>query len=154
MANDPIQNTTPRHLSNKVNMVLRHRHVWLPMELDYRGLYYLLKFSQIWQILTVQIDNDPQHSAKATQKLLEARKLNILKRPSQSVLTIILISISLLVFPTSCGLYLYFAPYSYPSTLTSLAVPTAANHPHSMMTLLGWYWTRDEQCLVSSRNEA
>ncbi len=44
---------------------------------------------------------------------------------------------------------LYFAPFSFPSTLTSLPVPAAEKHPHSMRLLpahfLGWCSAGDEQ---------
>ena len=33
---------------------------------------------------TVQVDNDPKHTAKATQDFLKAKKWNILQWPSQS----------------------------------------------------------------------
>ncbi len=53
----------------------------------------------------------------------------------------------------SLRISLYFAPFSFPSTLTSLPVPAAEKHPHSSTPtgcyqhtlLLGWYSAGDEQ---------
>ena len=38
----------------------------------------------IGQLCTAQIDNDPKHTARATQDFLKAKKLKILKGPNQS----------------------------------------------------------------------
>ncbi len=54
----------------------------------------------------------------------------------------------------SSRISLYLAAFIFPSIATSRPVPAAEKHPHSMMlpppcfTLLGLYWTGDEQCLV------
>lgn len=52
-------------------------------------LFYLLRFSQTLLnrlLFTVQLDNDPKQTTKATQESLKdkEKKLDILQRPSQS----------------------------------------------------------------------
>ncbi len=59
----------------------------------------------------------------------------------------------------SSRISLYLAEFIFPSIATSRPVPAAEKHPHSMMlphhaSLLGLYWTGDEQCLVFSTHTA
>ncbi len=59
----------------------------------------------------------------------------------------------------SSRISLYLTAFIFPSIATSRPVPAAEKHPHSMMlpppcSLLGLYWTGDEQCLVSPQHTA
>ena len=102
-----IQNIPP-HQWSMVVIVSWRGHVWLPMELVPLYLlmmwllikaagwiikcfrqYCLLVFSQMLQNcigrrFTVQMDNDPKHTAKATKQFFKAKKWNVMQWPSQS----------------------------------------------------------------------
>ncbi len=59
----------------------------------------------------------------------------------------------------SSRISLYLAAFIFPSIATSRPVPAAEKHPtawccHHHASLLGLYWTGDEQCLVFSTHTA
>ncbi len=98
----------PPHQWSMVVVVSWRGHVWLPVELVLLyllmmwlltkaagwilkcfGQYYLLIFSQMLQnsldgASTVQMDNDPKHTAKATKEFLKGKKWTVMQWPSQS----------------------------------------------------------------------
>ncbi len=100
--------SVPPHQWSMVVVVSWRGHVWLPVELVLLyllmmwlltkaagwilkcfGQYYLLIFSQMLQKLigrrfTVQMDNDPKHTAKATKEFLKGKKWTVMQWPSQS----------------------------------------------------------------------
>ena len=93
----------PHHQWSMVVLVSWRGHVWLPMELVplYLLMMWLLTKAVFRAILsahiqpnvseligrhfTVQMDNDPKHTAKATKEFFKAKKWNVMQWPSQSL---------------------------------------------------------------------
>ena len=102
-----IQNIPP-HQWSMVVVVSWRGHVWLPMELVplYLLMMWLLTKAAGWILkcfrailsahiqpnaseligrrFTVQMDNDPKHTVKATKEFFKAKKWNVMQWPSQS----------------------------------------------------------------------